>query len=693
MANADLSFLERVFDARIESYKSSPFLHSSFEADFWRYDFGSVGKKSSPIEIDFNIRLLDSSLLTDSQNASLLNLFKYWLNCSIHPDSSTISASYSAATARHTITKNLQCIDYFLLNGTHFHVHRSGLSAVLTDDMRAFADRFFSEPNNAFSVYEWDTRLTKFCLDGVSNYGRQRLTDFIEANPNLELDALVTPEPDEDWFDIHPDLLPLVKAFFWLEGFYCSGRGSPSSKKIAAKIYGEATLWGAKSPKPMPNVLRMAEGRPRREFPAAPVQNRWKGSMAPTNVQISKRVIRALDLLRDKNFDQANLPLPTHEAVCAFSSFDVSPVSNRFATVPSSVILEHIRNAIELHLELSQPILKSVESMLGALASHTPDGQKRLPLKLSDYLSTDEFVKCLDSKVRDLGVIRWGVPNPRSDFFQALRSNESLGYLVRIYFGAVALVLGAIMARRDGELKELEAGRCLDKTGSFLIFRKAKSSRGIYGLRDEVARPIDRLAADMVETLESIQNSLVKNGFIDVKQRLFDCISIFNPNILLSLDKYPHNYYQCVDLFCDYFESPCNAVGQRYYIRQHQLRRFFALSFFWGSGFGGMDTLRWFLGHSDPEHLYQYITESSPGKVLIHAKSQYLAETINDQADLQSLIAQRYGAREFLILEADELEFYIAELLENGAVTLEPDFFEDNEGKKYKLVVSVRGHQ
>lgn len=443
----------------------------------------------------------------------------------------------------------------------------------------------------------------------------------------------------------------------------------------------------------MPSVLRIGAGRSYRELPAAPVQSCWKGSTAPTNVSVVKKVISALNLLRSKDFDQASLPLPPDEAVCAFVSFDVTPVSRRFATVPSKVILELIRNAIEFHLEFSQPILKSVESIHKALSSHVSDRIKRLPLKLFDYVSTDEFSCCLDPKIRDLGVIRWGVSDPRADFYQVLRKNESLGYLVKIYVGAVILVLGAIMARRDGELKELEAGRCLDKTGSFLIFRKGKSSRRLYGIRDEVARPIDRLAADMVETLELIQDSLVQNGFTDKKHRLFDSISVFHPNILLSLDEYHQIYYQCVDLFCDYFESPCNSEGQRYYVRQHQLRRFFALSFFWGSGFGGMDTLRWFLGHTDPEHLYHYITESSPGKVLIHAKSQYLAETIDDQVDLQGLLSKKYGTKDFSILDADELEFYIAELLESGTVTLEPDFFEDDEGKKYELVVSVQSEE
>ena len=130
--------------------------------------------------------------------------------------------------------------------------------------------------------------------------------------------------------------------------------------------------------------------------------------------------------------------------------------------------------------------------------------------------------------------------------------------------------------------------------------------------------------------------------------------------------------------------------GKRYYIRTHQLRRFFALSFFWGSGFGGMDTLRWFMGHTDVQHLYHYITENSPGEVLRHAKSQFLTETIEEHAELRTLISERYGTDDFTVLNAYETEAYINGLILNEEVDIETEFIEDNNGQSYRLLVIVR---
>lgn len=39
------------------------------------------------------------------------------------------------------------------------------------------------------------------------------------------------------------------------------------------------------------------------------------------------------------------------------------------------------------------------------------------------------------------------------------------------------------------------------------------------------------------------------------------------------------------------------------------------MCFFWGSGFGSLDTLRWFLGHTNVEYVYHYITESTSGDI------------------------------------------------------------------------------
>jgi hypothetical protein len=78
--------------------------------------------------------------------------------------------------------------------------------------------------------------------------------------------------------------------------------------------------------------------------------------------------------------------------------------------------------------------------------------------------------------------------------------------------------------------------------------------------------------------------------------------------------------------FSDYFEVQQDSAGRRYYIRTHQMRRFFAMTFFWAGGFGGLDTLRWFLGHTNVEHVYHYITETVPGEVLRRVGAEYASK-------------------------------------------------------------------
>jgi len=174
-----------------------------------------------------------------------------------------------------------------------------------------------------------------------------------------------------------------------------------------------------------------------------------------------------------------------------------------------------------------------------------------------------------------------------------------------------------------------------------------------------------------------------------------------------SLFSYPHSrasglvnidflqFNESLDYFCDYVETPLNRDGSRYYIRQHQLRRFFAMLFFWGSSFGGMDTLRWFFSHTDVEHLYHYITESTPGSVLHGAQAHYATEQIqayNESASsLADLLEKRFSTRKFDLMNSNELDEYIEDLIEEGQVTVNPEFFENENGKDYRILIKVSG--
>jgi hypothetical protein len=244
------------------------------------------------------------------------------------------------------------------------------------------------------------------------------------------------------------------------------------------------------------------------------------------------------------------------------------------------------------------------------------------------------------------------------------------------------------MARRNGELMDLVAGACLDAAETHLVFFNRKS--GPADMREKVARPIPPIATRFIKQIEYLQEELISRGLLKAKSFLFAHPLQSDDRLALPGQS---NLYEALDFFCDYFEMPLDQEGRRYYIRQHQLRRFFAMMFFWGSAFGGMDTLRWFLGHTDLAHLYHYITESTPGEVLRAVKAQYASERVraqgNDTELLRSLLMQHFGTRDFSILDSEELDLHIEELIIEGQVNIEPEFFSTPEGDQMRVLIKT----
>ena len=106
-----------------------------------------------------------------------------------------------------------------------------------------------------------------------------------------------------------------------------------------------------------------------------------------------------------------------------------------------------------------------------------------------------------------------------------------------------------------------------------------------------------------------------------------------------------------------------------------------------------MDTLRWFLGHTDIAHLYHYITESTPGDVLRAVKANFAGHVLKRQpteaSELAGLVQKHFGTDNFSVLDSDELDEYVEELMSEGRVEIEPEFFEASEGNSYRILIKV----
>ena len=693
MTRENLAFLDNMLGSRKDFYRESKWLISDFDNDIWHFKMEDPNLGS--FQIDFNKTLSNGTLLTEKQNSRLLNTFKYWINASVHPDNTRgRGLGYADATAKNLIIKVTNIIDYFLLNDKHLHISFCGLQAITEDHLKHFAHRQAITKRTAEHVYGWSKRLSEFLIKQVASSDNKELLGVMESN-DAGFSVISNNQLDFNELKIPIELIPLVRCWLWKNNFYRKGISSEymylvNTRLLSIKLYEKTTLRGATSTKPCPPILCLNENKKfQSEFPRVPVSSDDEETISYTTVFEFKKAMRALLLLRDEVLSDEGLLLPPDDAICEYLDYlPENMASTRFISLPSNIVFTAVKSAIEFHLLYGDVLYKSLANVLSRFAKKRQQLLKGQRDSISKVIDKEEFSNLIHPTIQKLGTEKWTICKSNNRY-QELRDNKGLCELIRVYYGGAAIVLGALMARRETELKSLKAKDCLDESKRYLIFSKAKSTQLLNGRKLNVARPVDEIAVEMIERLIEFQKLYMELNFINKMGNLFDTVSPQDASKLRSAIQYTQTFNQSIDLFCDYFEMPLRN-GRRYYIRTHQLRRFFALCFFWGSGFGGMDTLRWFMGHTDVQHLYHYITENSPGEVLRHAKSQFLSETIVEHAELRTLISERYGTDDFTLLNTDELQTHIDELILNGEVDVEPEFIEDNNGQSYRLLVIIK---
>ena len=105
-----------------------------------------------------------------------------------------------------------------------------------------------------------------------------------------------------------------------------------------------------------------------------------------------------------------------------------------------------------------------------------------------------------------------------------------------------------------------------------------------------------------------------------------------------------------------------------------------------------MDTLRWFLGHTDAQHLWHYITESTPGLALRSVAAEWAAYGVKHSTREAELLAseltEHFGTSDFSVLEDEALTLYLEDLMEEGRLCIEPEFLD--HGRQYRIAVVLR---
>lgn len=731
-------------------------LESSFTATKWVLTFD---QKPKTIHWD-TVYLDDGKKLTNTKHQKLLNSFKYWITAADNPLENG-GKIISPRVAHIKVNKVIALINAILLHSRVLKLAKYQLLNVNENFWLNILMKY-AEYGNFQGVYEIDKR-TKVLLDNAS----QDVSDidaqvFKEKYPYVSLDLA----QDE----VCLSLSEREKACAWLfeQGYYQAGsaiKHTGNSALLGELLFDGKMLYHNIN---LPSYPELYLKEPKRDSEYRAVDNRDTSS--GTNQHTISKYIEAIRLIHtnlEREDAASPLILPERLSAGNISRLVSLKKQGRTRTLPPKFVFSLIRQCYEFakdHLPTDEGAVTLLDETLTqlfkarskstAIRSNTLRPDHRAPAWNEelhrDMSSTErgywlqkEAINCLSSEYLKKGIKRvQGFAESIEKRHERIRANESLFDLFSVLQGAVQVLVGAIIARRQDELIKLKShGNLSPNTDPFseegtkveysLIFKVKKT--GSKGVNATVERPIPLSIAKFIWQLEQFNIKANELNLAKGKLTLFNNLN----SLICELSPINHKTYNAhLDALCDFLETDLveydNGEYRRNYVRQHQLRRFFAMTFFWSKGLDGMDSLRWMLGHSDLEHLYHYISESETGAVLNGAKASVIVRGVVDSTselaklegieEVRKIIAERltgdsstpitiesvseaaedYDDESYLTVphigqlqKEQDIETEVIHLLEEGRITLEPEFFtvEDYDGNvthTFNLILKIK---
>lgn len=715
---------------------------SEFDDDVTIMNFGQKDKV-----IDWSSVTLDDGLpLTHSKHKPLLNGFKNWLLAVSDPLENGGAVIKTATTAKR-IGVVMSLIDAILLRSAALELSRYHLSNISADFWLSLFITI-SEDGPTNGVYDFTGRTVELVKAHANSTTQEQVKAFVIKYPFVSRDIA------EDDLTLFLTKEERVKACCWLhtQGYYknktnfqATGNGA-----VLALLLFEGEIVSPRLTIPTSPELWLAEKARSTEYRLLNIENSETSAAEKTiNIYISAAKLINTNIFKD------NASSPSIEATKALSVRKVNDLvtlkpAGRTQTLHPDVVFKLTRQSFEFVLKYQQEILDSCLLALSQGASKSaksrsnkerpherwsafiPEIHQNMSMTERGHFMKTKVMSTLNKKaVKEMG-IRQVLPFEvlTTDKYNAIRNNESLFELYGVLIGSCQYLTGIISARRQDELVSLaSSGNLSPNKNPFeegnedieynLIFKLKKSGNGgKISTNKIIERPITASIAKIIWRLEAFNEAAISQELVKGKTSgLFNNLDARMCHLTKVTVK---SYNAHLDSICDYFEIPLvnmsNGELRRQYVRQHQLRRFFALLFFWQKRFQGLEALRWMLGHTDMSHLYHYISSNEVGDILNGVKATVIVQgVLNKDGELEKLksigelkatLAKKYNAGAVVIddlesvidLAGDDdittphidqlkaeanLESNLEELLKTGEISLEPNFFKvtDEDGQ------------
>jgi hypothetical protein len=301
-----------------------------------------------------------------------------------------------------------------------------------------------------------------------------------------------------------------------------------------------------------------------------------------------------------------------------------------------------------------------------------------------------------------LGIKTFSRKDDRLDF-DAIRKNPTLHEALCILIGACIVCIGLVKPSREDELTNMKRN-CLrnNAEGYYLHFAVGKSGGG--EVLQETDRPIPLISAKAIQLLQKLGDglSIIFNDKRKVASNLF-YLPMQSGEGALGISRRLLN--SNLDIFCDYTGLDTDNFGRRWYIRIHEMRKWFLLLLFWSGKFDVLDAARWIASHTDSSHIYQYIEREFPGEELPKLEAEYAIDRLRaleaatggkstrDEPGLHELydtVIKHFNVQSLSMVPDSEWADYVEVLRKAEGFSLEPHSVRcsDGTGELTGIVVS-----
>jgi hypothetical protein len=157
----------------------------------------------------------------------------------------------------------------------------------------------------------------------------------------------------------------------------------------------------------------------------------------------------------------------------------------------------------------------------------------------------------------------------------------------------------------------------------------SQGKQGVLGINAWITRPIPSITARAIQLLQALGNQLSKI-YEDESEHGASSLFYF-PGAGFKKPKHKNLYTKinrCLDFFCDLIKTPPDKNNRRWYIRTHEMRKFFLLTMHRHGGESILDVLRYQAGHIDRDHINAYIEPERYDELYIQYESECVADRL-----------------------------------------------------------------